>query len=434
MGYKDIQKYISDYFGDKSKKELEDELFYTNPELFNEIAKYRKYGIPKKYKKASNNFPIDENLFFFESNLSKQYTGNPRYIYERMLELYPDYTYVWGYNGDKSNIPGDPIVVKRKSDEYYEYLAKASVVVNNTLFPVWYLRKETFYLQTWHGTPYKKLHWDVDLKQHAKGRTSPHFYVKSTGWDVLLSPNHYSTEKFASCFKYKGKILEKGYPANDIFYDKEKYESKRIEIREKFGISEDKLVYLYAPTWGNRKSLRNLDQPYGLFFNPQEFLKNAPNNSILLIRFHHLLDSDETLEYSENIIDVSDWDDAVELMCASDILITDYSSIVFDWYCSKKPVIYYVPDLEEYETKTRGVYFDINKVNCGVVCKNEEELYDNLDVRDAPFYKEFYDEFCSLHSGNSSDEVIKYVIDRNKVSQKVKLKDFIKKSGKRIFK
>ena len=251
----------------------------------------------------------------------------------------------------------------------------------------------------------------------------------------MLSPNHYSTEKFRSCFKYEGKIFESGYPANDIFYNKEKYESKRNLIREKLGISDDALVYLYAPTWRDGGHLGHSMFKFDLLFDPVKFLDSAPENSILLIRSHHMSEATKELSVLKGrAIDVSDWDDAVELMCASDILITDYSSIVFDWYCSKKPVIYYVPDLEEYENKTRGVYFDINEVNCGVICKSEDELYDNLDVRDAPFYAEFYDEFCSLHNGNSADEVIKYVIDKNRVSSMDKLKNFIKRSGKRMFK
>ena len=427
--YKKLQRNFSKYLGDKTKKDLEQELFLQYPELFNEVAKYRRYGVPKVYKNACKEYPVDEKTFFFESNLARQYTGNPRYIYERMLELYPDYTYIWSYEGDKSIIPGNAIVVDRGSDEYYKYLAKSAVVVNNTIFPIWYLRDETFYLQTWHGTPYKKMHWDIDLEYFKDGKTTPHFYVKSTGWSTLLSPNHYSSEKFRSCFRYTGKILESGYPANDIFYDKEKYESKRNEIREKLNISRDSLVYLYAPTWRNNRDnyLRPTIFKFDLMFDLDKFMDNAPDNSVLLIRIHHMSELNELDNVAENVINVTDWDDALELMCASDILITDYSSIVFDWYCSKKPVIYFVPDLEKYENFIKGVYFDIRKVNCGVLCRSEEELYENLDVRDAPFYDEFYEEFCSIHDGKSTDNVIKYIMDRNKVSSKQKIKNSLKK-------
>ena len=420
---RDLLKYISEYFKDKTKKDLEDELFYPHPELFYDIAKYRRYGMPKAYRKAIKEYPINNEMFFFESNLARQYTGNPRYIYERMLEMYPDFTYVWAYSGE-SEIPGNPIIVERGSEEYYTYLAQARFLINNTIFPNWFCRKGSFNLQTWHGTPFKKMHWDIELKS-MRAKTKPNFYVKSRGWDALLSPNHFTSEKLKSGFRYDGEILEFGYPANDIFYNKKDYDKKRSEIRTKLDLSDDEVAYLYAPTWRDGGYMGNSMFKFDLLFNPDEFLRHAPRNSKLLIRSHHMSDSDEKLsEYEKSIIDVSSWDDAVELMCAADVLITDYSSIVFDWYCSKKPVIYYVPDLDRYVNELRGAYFDLEKINCGVVCKSEEELYKNLDVMDAPFYKEFYDKFCSLHDGKSTERVIDYLLNKNKKPLKNRFKKF----------
>ena len=167
-----------------------------------------------------------------------------------------------------------------------------------------------------------------------------------------------------------------------------------------------------------------------MLFNPEKFLESAPNNAVLLIRSHHMSVSEEELSNLDgNAINVSGYDDAIELMCAADILITDYSSIVFDWYCSKKPVIYYVPDLESYEN-TRGAYFDITEKNCGIICKTEEELYNNLDIEKNDFHKEFYEEFCSLHDGHSTDKVIDYIMKKNKTSNKTQMKKYIKKFNK----
>ena len=431
--YKNLQRIISDYFKDKTKEDLEKEIFFDSPELFYEIAKYRNFGMPKRYTNAVKKSSVDHKLFFFESNLAKQYTGNPRYIYERMLERYPNFKYVWSYNGDKDMIPGNPIVVERGSNEYYKYLAKACVLINNTTFPIWFHRKESFYLQTWHGTPYKQMHWDIQVKELQR-RSTPHFYVKSRGWDALLSPNHFSTEKFSSGFRYDGNILEYGYPANDIFYDKEKYQAKRAEIRNLLNIEDDALVYLYAPTWRDGGHIGNSMFKFDLMLNPTEFLEHAPEDSILLIRSHHMSESTEALKGLEGrAIDVSGFDDAIEIMCASDVLITDYSSIVFDWYCSKKPVLYFVPDLDKYVNTLRGTYFDIEEVNCGPVCKTNEELYENLDVKNAKFYKDFYEEFCSLHDRKSADKVIDYIVDLNKESFKGKMDKNLRKGYKKIF-
>lgn len=410
----------------KPKNELEDALFYENPELFARISQFRKFGMPKSYVNAVKNHKINSKMVFFESNLAKQYTGNPRYIYEKMLKSYPDYTYVWSYNGDGNNIPGNPIIVERKSEQYYKYLAQSAIVINNTTFPNWYFRDETFYLQTWHGTPYKRLHWDRNNDKYC----TPHFYIKQKGWDALLSPNSYSTERFKSAFRYDGDVITYGYPANDIFYNEEEYSSKRNSIREKLGINDDELVYLYAPTWRDGTHIGNCMFKFDLLINPKKFLDNAPENSVLLIRSHHMSNSSEALkDLNGKAVDVSNWDDATELMCAADILITDYSSIVFDWYCSKKPVIYYVPDLEDYENKVRGVYFNIRETNCGVICQSEEELYDNLDIKDAPFYEDFYNKFCSIHDGHSSEKVISYILDKSKTSP---IKSFKQKFKKNI--
>ena len=87
-------------------------------ELYYEIAKYKGYGVPKRYKKAVNKYFVVENLFFFESNLARQYSGNPRYIYEKLIERFPNFIYVWAYDGNPKNIPDNPIVVKRSSNEY----------------------------------------------------------------------------------------------------------------------------------------------------------------------------------------------------------------------------------------------------------------------------------------------------------------------------
>jgi CDP-glycerol glycerophosphotransferase (TagB/SpsB family) len=413
--YTRLQTQIAEYFSDLSQDELKKDLFPKHPELFSVVAEKRGYGIPWQYKKATETYKVNERMFFFESNLGKQYTGNPRYIYERMLERFPEFTYVWCYSG-QGEIPGDPIIVERASGEYYKLLAQSRFIINNTTFPLWYHRPETFYLQTWHGTPFKRLHWDITSRPLER-RSTPEFYVKSKKWDALLSPNPYSTEKFRSAFRYDGEIIEYGYPANDIFYHKDRYRETRKKIREKVGILDDKTpVYLYAPTWRDGKHLGNAMFEFELMLDPEKFLKHAPKGSVLLIRSHHMSSSEDKLsKLSGRVVNVSDWDDAIELMCAADVLITDYSSIVFDWYCSRKPVLYYVPDYEQYVGPLRGSYFELKDNAAGVVCETEEELFRSLSKaakQKTTSYSDFYASFCSVHNGNSADRVIDYLLSR----------------------
>jgi CDP-glycerol glycerophosphotransferase (TagB/SpsB family) len=413
--YSKLQSNINDYFSELSQSDLQSKIFPKYPDLFNAIAEFREYGVPWKYKQTITSSNVNEKMIFFESNLGKQYTGNPRYIYERMIERYPDYTYVWCYGGN-AEIPGDPIIVKRASEEYYKLLAQSRYIVNNTTFPLWYHRPETFYLQTWHGTPFKRLHWDMTSRPLER-RSTPDFYAKSTRWDALLSPNTYSTKIFRSAFKYEGEIIEYGYPANDIFYNKKRYSETRNQVREKLGIQDENVpVFLYAPTWRDGKHIGNAMFEFDLLLDPQKFLEHAPEGSILLVRSHHMSSSDDKLsKLAGRVIDVSGWDDAIQLMCAADVLITDYSSIVFDWYCSRKPVIYYVPDYEHYVGPLRGSYFELSEHSAGEICKTEEELLKILPEvtkHDTTSYSDFYADFCSVHDGNSADRVIDYLLSK----------------------
>ncbi|CAM3981017.1 CDP-glycerol glycerophosphotransferase family protein [Mesobacillus zeae] len=412
--YFKLQSTIAEYFSELSQEELKKEIFPKHPDIFNAVAEVREYGITWQYKRAVEAFGVNDRMFFFESNLGKQYTGNPRYIYERMLERYPDFTYVWCYSGAE-NIPGEPMIVSRGSGEYYKLLAQSRFIINNTTFPLWYHRPETFYFQTWHGTPFKRLHWDLTSRP-VERRSTPEFYVKSTCWDALLSPNAFSTKTFKSAFRYDGEILEYGYPANDIFFDNKRYSKKRKQIREKLGIIDDSPVFLYAPTWRDGKHIGNAMFEFDLMLDPEQFLKHAPKDSVLLIRSHHMSSSDGKLERLKGrVIDVSGWDDAIELMCASDVLITDYSSIVFDWYCSRKPVIYFVPDYEKYVGPMRGSYFDLFELNAGPICKTQAELFNELgkaaQIKHSS-YGDFYSTFCASHDGTASDRVIDYLLSK----------------------
>ncbi|MGI6220703.1 MAG: CDP-glycerol glycerophosphotransferase family protein [Coriobacteriales bacterium] len=395
--------------------ELEKAVFPEDPELFARLAFRRGEGIPWQYRRACKK-PVDKKMVFFESNLGRQWTGNPRYIYERMLERYPDYTYVWGYDGDPDSVDGNTIVVKRSTDEYYEYLAKSHYLVNNTGFPIWFHRTESFYLQTWHGTPYKSLHWDRKSDHPLRG-TSGNFFAKSTGWNALLAPNAWSKERFRTCFRYRGPILDIGYPANDIFFDTPRYEKVRARMRQELGIPAESPVYLYAPTWRDGGLIAGWKFKFDLLLDPEEFMKHVPDDAYLLIRAHHMSDADGKLvELPNHVIDVSGYDDAHEVMCTADVMIADYSSIAHDWYCSRKPVVYFVPDLERYMS-LRDVYYDMTskEYRAGEICYNQDELHKQIESID-PFaltsYTEYYDRFCASNDGHASDRAIDFMLSK----------------------
>lgn len=412
MSTADLPRHLHRFYSEVPKKVLDETLFPDHPELYAAISSHRQYGIPEPYWKTASTTEVNPRRVFFESNLGKQYTGNPRYIYEEMRRRYPDFDYIWCYSGT-GDIPGNPTIIKeRRSDAYHAALATCGLVINNTVFPSWFLRAETFYLQTWHGTPLKKLHWDVDVR---KKKSSPDFFVKSRGWSALLSPNAYATQKFKSCFRYDGSILETGYPANDIFSQPERYAATRARVRAKLGLTQDaqKLV-LYAPTWRDGSHLGNNMFKFDLFLDLDTALEQTPDTHVFAIRAHHMsaaggLAESFTEAQRRRIIDVSMWDDAVELMCAADILVTDYSSIVYDWACSRKPMVYFVPDFERYETTLRGMYYDINDLKAGPITRTTTALCQALlEVGEGGYTPDpvFAETFCKINDGGATDRVI----------------------------
>lgn len=353
------------------------------------------------YNHHSKNLEIDDNLVFFES-FNGLYAHNPKYIYEKMLELgYGEkYKFVWNLKDKNTEIPGNPIIVGNRDEEYYKYLSKAKYWINNTSFPRLY-KKGHEYLQTWHGTPYKKLSYDVDENDEIY---LDEFIEESHNWDCLITSNSYSTKTLKESLNFKNKILESGYPANDVFYTKN--QAFKDSLKDKLNIPKDKKIVLYAPTY--RKEAVVLDVKK-LHDNLNEdfifIIKNHPNN----------FESLET-DINDFVMDLSSHDDIHELYLISDILITDYSSVSFDFAHGRKPILFYVPDIEAYLAENL-LFKEIRGDFPGPQFTNVDELIDSIKNIDeiSENYKEkyeiFYNKYCSIGHGSASEEIIKAVFD-----------------------
>ncbi|PKR82657.1 CDP-glycerol glycerophosphotransferase family protein [Heyndrickxia camelliae] len=393
-------------------------LWYTDKDQFQKT-----YNIAKgksKFNETCETHKLNEKMVFFESFLGKNYSGNPKYIYEEMLrnDKYKNYTFVWSYSGENpEEIPGNPIIVNREEVEYYEYLAKSKYWVNNILFPVHRKREGNKYLQTWHGTPLKRLGYDIEI-DGPEVLARENFYIESRNWDYLVSANNYSTEIFKRAFKFNKHVLEYGYPANDIFYNEEMRE-KVNKIRIELGIPQDKKVILYAPTWRDNESVNSWKHSFSLKFDLEEFYKNLKDEYILILRMHHLIADSLVIDekYKEFVYDLSKYDDIQELYVMSDILITDYSSVFFDYANSKKPILFFAYDFDNYKENVRGFYLDMFKDLPGPIINNSGDLlnaiqninsiYKNYELK----YDEFYNRFCKLENGKAAQSIIEKVFE-----------------------
>ena len=309
-----------------------------------------------------------------------------------------------------------PKVVKRLSPSYYYHLATSMYWVNNQNFPTYInKRKGTKYIQTWHGTPLKKMLYDIEV---IHGRDETYLNRVSSAikhWDYLVSPSKYATERFRSAFNYSGEVLEEGYPRNDIFYQSNQEDTMR-DLKTKLNIDPNKKVIIYAATFrDNQKSGKKFT--FDLPIDYKNFHEKFGEKYVLLIRLHVVVSGKITIpeEYRESIINVSNFPDIQQLLVLSDVLITDYSSVFFDFLNTDKPILFYTHDLDDYRDNLRGFYLDFEKDAPGPICMSENELFDSLEqieqVKEDYHHKyiEAKKRFCYLDDGVAASRIVEKV-------------------------
>lgn len=397
----------------------------VNPEFLEtsfRVWRRSRYYFPmmKAMFRAVSRLPLDEGIVVFESGVGKQYADSPRYIYEELLRRSDARTKVWAYNGRFPVKDPGTIVVKRLSPGYYWYLARAKYWVNNQNFP-YYIRRRPkgVYLQTWHGTPLKRMLHDLD---EIHGRDEGYLDRVTTAaaqWSVLLSPSPFTTEKIRSAFRYTGRVLETGYPRNDILLAPER-DRIAADVRDKLGIGPGKKVFLYAPTFRDNQSAGAGRFKFTLPLDLEAFNARFGEDSVLLLRTHVLVSGSISIpeDCAHAVIDASSYPEIQELYLASDVLITDYSSVFFDYSILRRPILFYAYDLDLYRDQLRGFYLDYDTELPGPVVTTEDALYEELDkIRTGsatgPFIEQgFIDRYAPYDDGGASARAVDNIFGR----------------------
>lgn len=364
--------------------------------------------------------PKNKNLVIFESFLGKQYSDNPRAIYEYLKLHYPHLKLYWSV--DKQHIISfknlDVLFAKRFSMKWLFLMTRANYWVSNSRLPLWIPKpKNTIYLQTWHGTPLKKL--ATDMKEvHMPGINTEkykNFFVKeSSKWDYLISPNTYSTPIFKRAFQFNKTIIESGYPRNDFLINYNNNENI-ISIKKKLKLPTDKKIILYAPTWRDDDFHKVGQYKFNLPLNIELLANTLSDNYIIILRLHYLVAEQIDLSRHPNFIfDYSSYEDIKDLYLISDILITDYSSVFFDYAILNRPMIFFVHDIESYRDQLRGFYFDFEKKAPGPLVKNTNDLILAIKRTEELGYKIEFDRkhfkgFTELEDGEATKRVVETV-------------------------
>lgn len=379
----------------------------------------RYFKIMSKFNSALTKLmPVNDDLIVFESNVGKSVSDNPKFIYDELKKHNNNkYKIVWVSNKQYPFNDENVITIKRLSPEYYYYLSRAKYWVNNQNFPSYITKsKNTIYIQTWHGTPLKKMLNDVDVFKGRDEKYKNRVNHAIKYWDYLISPSPYASNCFKSAFAFKKEILEVGYPRNDVFYSTNEFdlEEKRNIIKQKLGIQDNRKIILYAPTFRDDEINRAKKHTIDLKLDLQKMKENFANEYILILRPHIIISNalkiDESLE--NFVVNGANYNEISDLYLISDICITDYSSVMFDYANTRKPLLFFTYDLEYYKEQLRGFYFNFEKEAPGPLIKNNENLVESIkNIDDIKHeyqdkYNQFYKRFCTYETGEAAKKIV----------------------------
>lgn len=357
--------------------------------------------------------PLQKRTIVFQA-YNGRYTCSPKAIYESMLkdERYANYSFIWVVRDcDRyktlARKPRTTLVAYR-SREYFKAFATAKYWIVNGMLPLRITKRPgQVMVQCWHGTPLKRLRHDI-IEETQNAMNSRQDFIRKNlidarRYDYFISPSRFATEKFVSAFgiermQQKGRILEIGYPRNDaLARSSERTISK---LKRQFGIPENKTVVLYAPTWRDDQHDARIGYTHKNQLNFSALQRDLGSEYVVLFRAHYLIANQFNFkQYEGFVIDVSDHDDINDLYLVSDALITDYSSVMFDYANLGKPMLFYMYDQEHYEHRLRGFYFDAHELP-GEIIKTQTTLTKRLQHLDsyAEKYAKPYDAFARKYT------------------------------------
>jgi CDP-glycerol glycerophosphotransferase (TagB/SpsB family) len=357
--------------------------------------------------------PIDPNLAVYSSYWGRGYVCNPAALHAKAEEIAPHIRgVVVAKQEEVHKLPPGVDYIIPGTDRYWQVMARAKYFFNNVNFEDRFVKRPgTVHVQTQHGTPLKTM--GVHLLKYpvaAKGTNFSKLLARSDRWDYCISSNRFSSEIWERAFPCSFALLESGYPRNDVFYTSTAEDVRRL--RKELGIPQGKIAVLYAPT----------HRDYAKGYVPQLDLARLTNalgdEFVVLMRGHHFYEQSpeiKALQASARVIDVTAHTSSEELQLASDVLLADYSSMMFDYANLDRPIVIYANDWEAYKT-SRGVYFDLLKEPPGHVALTEEELHEIFvsgawkDERSDALRDSFRRKFCEYDDGRAAERVIRQIM------------------------
>ena len=364
---------------------------------------------------------LDTPHYEFGSVLLRSYYGeiaacNPLAVHRELRRRGTGHTIYWAVKDFSVQVPDGGIAVIHESAEWYRLLHEAHFYLDNMHQPL-YSRKPShqIQIQTFHGYPFKQMglsHW---LWQ---GRDKVHiqsYLDRAKDWDYLVSPATYGTKALCEEFGFDGKVLEIGYPRNDVLLSPDAPQIADL-VRARLGILPNQTVLLYGPTFRDEMAQNDFKASMVDFLDIARLSSALGDSYVILVRGHAFNARVEARVGTRgNVIDVTDYPDVADLCLASDAAILDYSSLRFDYALTGKPMIFLVPDLEQYQETSRGGMFAYEPTAPGPLVRTTNEVVaaaEDLPAvrRDyAEAYQAFRAEFLDLEDGHAAERLVDQV-------------------------
>ena len=392
-----------------------------------------------KYDALKHATPTEEKSIIFCAFNGDRYADSPRAIYEYLCTQpqFDDWTFYWDVKAraldELSHVSAlsRATLVVRGSAECYEVMARSKYWIYNTRVPEYvYPKDDQVYVQCWHGTPLKRL--GLDIPESAQGdatntvaQRAELFVTDARKWTHLVSPCAFTSESLCSAFgvekvRQRDIVLEVGYPRNDVLAQTlgAPDATERIDVLKRaLGIPLDKKVLLYAPTWRDDTfATEGTGYTFALPLDLDAMREALGDEWVVLLRLHYYIVSVLDISAWEGFaFDVSRAEDINELYLVSDVLVTDYSSVFFDYANTGRPFIFFWPDYEHYACDLHGFYFDPHIVPAQQATTTAEliEAVRNNDTwvaQNADAVQAFREVFCPHDDGHAVQRVVERAI------------------------
>jgi CDP-glycerol glycerophosphotransferase len=392
----------------------DDPLIVAEPNLRRtEQGNYAQRALRRGYYPVASKAPLRDSILFV-SWKGKQCGDNPGGIAAELRRRGDSREQLWVVNDWCVPVPEGGTPVLRGTREYFDALARSRWIVSNDDMTLPFRKRPgQSYLQTWHGTMLKRVGFDVENPQFISGAAYfDHLARDVAQWDLLLSQNPWNTPLMRRAFRYQGEILESGYPRDDVM---RRPEASWVaeSVRDRLGLPPGKRVVLYVPTWRDNQVYANGKRyRFDMRLDLEQAYAALGDDYVFLVRGHHQMADDVTAAMRPGFaMNVSAYPDISELYLVSDVMVTDYSSAMFDYAVTGRPMLFFTYDLADYRDNLRGFNLDFEAEAPGPLLESSAEVVaaladiDGVTGKYASQYEQFVAKYCPLDDGTAGARV-----------------------------